>query len=77
MGMALLNSSLLLDKLEILLLMDLGTCLITDGGWFEWTLMHVKWWVVRFSIRIVGFVTEIEGDIKVVDDCLVGFDGDF
>ena len=37
---ALLNSSELQDKLEILVLIDFGNCFIIDGGCFELTLMY-------------------------------------
>ena len=38
-GMALLNSSESQDSEEILLVMDLEMCLMTVGGWFDWTLI--------------------------------------
>ena len=51
------------DRLEIRLLMASGTCLMIDGGWFEWTLMYI-----RLSVRVVGVVGQVECNVEVVHD---------
>ena len=39
-GVALLNSAPSQDRLAILLLMAVGSCLMIDGGWLDWAWIY-------------------------------------
>ena len=65
--MALLNASSLEELSEIRLLMDAGICFMMLGGWLDFAGVDILWVVVWLSVRAVGTVCEVEGDVQVVE----------
>ena len=55
--------------------MDAGICFMMLGGWLDFVLMYCEV-VVWLSVRAVGTVCEVEGDVQVVNSfhvCLYSY----